>query len=511
MSETAADDVARAARLAAAYDPARFRADGEAVVGLLADALAGARRREGAVLPWAAPEAAARAWGHDFARPEAGGARALLARVVAESHHLHHPRYVGHQVTAPLPLAALCDLVSAYLNNGMAVYEMGPVATAMERAVVEWMAGRIGFAVRPGGAGDVGSAGGAGGAGGGGAGGVLTSGGSAGNLTALLAARQAKAGFDVWQRGTTAGPPLALLAAETTHYSVARAAEIMGLGAEGVFPVPVDAAFQLRPDALPAALAAAERAGRRAIAVVASAGSTATGAIDPLPAIADFAAAHALWLHVDAAHGGSALTSVQQRGRLRGIERADSVVWDAHKMMLVPSLVTGVIFRDAAHGHQAFAQQADYLFKAGGGADEPPWWDVGLRTLECTKLMMTLKVYVALRVHGEAFFGDYIDHVFALAQRFAARLAAAPDFELALPPAQNIVCFRHTPPGVTGADLDALQARVRDRVIQAGHAYLVKTGLPTGVFLRTTIINPLTTDADLDAVLDAVRAAARQG
>ena len=178
--------------------------------------------------------------------------------------------------------------------------------------MVEWMAGRIGFAVRPGGPG--------------GAGGVLTSGGSAGNLTALLAARQAKAGFDVWQRGTTAGPPLGLLAAETTHYSVARAAEIMGLGAEGVFPVPVDAAFQLRPDALPAALAAAQRAGRRVIAVVASAGSTATGAIDPLPAIADFAAAHALWLHVDAAHGGSALTSVHQRARLRGIERADSVV-----------------------------------------------------------------------------------------------------------------------------------------------------------------------------------------
>ncbi|MCC6996881.1 MAG: aminotransferase class I/II-fold pyridoxal phosphate-dependent enzyme [Deltaproteobacteria bacterium] len=489
-----AADAARATRLAAAYDPARFRADGEAVVALLAEALASAQRRQGAVLPWAAPEAAARAWAHDFAQPDAGGARELLARVVAGSHHLHHPRYVGHQVTAPLPLAALCDLVSAYLNNGMAVYEMGPVATAMERAVIEWMAARIGFAVNPGGPG--------------GAGGVLTSGGSAGNLTALLAARQAGAGFDVWQRGLTTGQPLAVLAAETTHYSVARAAEIMGLGAEGVFPVPVDAAFQLRAEALPAALATAERAGRRVIAVVASAGSTATGAIDPLPAIADFAEAHRLWLHVDAAHGGSALTSAHERARLRGIERADSVVWDAHKMMLVPSLVTGVIFRDAARGHAAFAQQADYLFR--DSSDElPPWWDVGLRTLECTKLMMALKVYVALRVHGEAFFGDYVDHVFALARRFAARLSAAPDFELALAPAQNIVCFRHTPAGVAAADLDALQARVRDRVIQAGQAYLVKTGLPAGVFLRTTIINPLTTDADLDAVLDAVRAAAR--
>ncbi len=490
MSEQAGDEAARAARIAAAYDPARFRADGEAVVALLAEALARAQRREGAVLPWAAPEAAARAWAHDFAEAEAGGARALLARVIAESHHLHHPRYVGHQVTAPLPLAALCDLVSAYLNNGMAVYEMGPVATAMERAVIEWMAGRIGFAVGPGGAG-----------------GVLTSGGSAGNLTALLAARQARAGFDVWQHGVAAGPPLALLAAESTHYSVARAAEIMGLGKDGVIPVPVDAAFQLRASALPAALAAAERAGRRTIAVIASAGSTATGAIDPLAAIADFATAHGLWLHVDAAHGGSALTSPSERTRLSGIERADSVVWDAHKMMLVPSLVTAVVFRDGARGHQAFAQEASYLFD---GAAEPPWWDVGLRTLECTKLMMALKVYVALRVHGEAFFGDYVDHVFALSRRFAARLAASPDFELALPPAQNIVCFRHRPAGASAADLDALQARVRDHVVQAGHAYLVKTRLPAGVFLRTTIINPLTTDADLDAVLDAVRAAAQQ-
>ena len=431
--------------LAAAYDPEHFRRLGHQLVDQLADHLARVTRREGPVLPWAPPATNVERFPAAFPREPSGDFPALLSRVLESSQNLHHPRFVGHQVSAPVPLAALCDFASSLLNNGMAVYEMGPVATAMEHNVLRWMAGVLGLPE--------------------GAGGVLTSGGSAGNLTALLAARQAKAGYDAWNGGATAGPPLTVLVPETTHYCVSRSVRMMGWGTEGVTPVPVDARYRLRPDTLEDTLAAAKRAGRRPIAVVASAGSTATGAFDPLEAVADFCEKHGLWFHVDGAHGASAALSPRYRAQVKGIERADSVVWDAHKLMLMPALITAVLFRDARHSFEAFAQQASYLFT---GQDSRRWSDVAMRTLECTKEMMALKLYACLSVLGTKLFEDAITDTFDLARRFAERLQAADDFELAVPPDCNIVCFRHTPRGVPAAELDALQVRLRESLVTRG-------------------------------------------
>lgn len=436
------------------------------------------------MLPNASPAQALEAWPGSFP-PGAGqvSVEDLFARVLAGSNHLHDPRYVGHQVTAPLPLAALADLVAALLNNSMAVYEMGPVATAMEQRVLRFLADSLGLGAA--------------------ADGVLTSGGSIGNLTALLAARQAKAGFDAWREGASAGPPLAILASEQTHYCVRRAAAILGLGEAGVVEVAVDERFRMRPGDLPAALERARARGRRVIAVVASAGSTAAGAFDPLRPIADFCAAHDLWLHVDGAHGGAAALSPRTRHLVEGVGRADSVVVDAHKMMLMPALVTAVLYRDGSRAWGAFAQDASYLFHA----NEDAWADVGTRTLECTKKMLSLKLYATLSVYGTQMFGDYVANAFDLARRFAARIAAAPDFELAVEPECNIVCFRHVLAGTD--DLDALQARIRAHVVASGAFYLVQTRLRGALWLRTTLINALTTDDDLSALLDALRAAAR--
>jgi L-2,4-diaminobutyrate decarboxylase len=472
----------------AAFDPEAFRRDGHALVERLADHLRQATGGALPVLPWRAPDESAAAWPVTWhAGGDPRGLLPLLDRVLTEAHHLHHPGYVGHQVTAPLPAAALADLVSSLLNNSMAVYEMGPVSTVMERNLASDLCGRLGFPA--------------------GATGVFTSGGSAGNLTALLAARQARAGWDAWKDGVATGAPLAFLVADQAHYSVARALQIMGLGREAAWPVPCDASFRLDPTALPAALRAARAAGRRVIGVVASAGSTATGAFDPLPAVADFCATHALWFHVDGAHGASAAFSATHRARLAGIERADSVVWDAHKLLLTPALVTAVLFRDGRRSYEAFAQEASYLFASGGA--QVPWWDGAGRTLECTKLMLVLKLWTALTVYGPRFFADYVDGMFALAARFADRLAASGDFELAVQPESNIVCFRHRPraPGATPdpATLDARQARVRRHLVEAGRFYLVQVRLPAGLFLRTTLLNPFTRDEHLDELLTAIR------
>jgi L-2,4-diaminobutyrate decarboxylase len=469
-----------------AFDPEAFRARGHALIDQLADHLAASLARPDApVLPWAEPAEQRARWPATFPAPGGGGD--LAGRALAASIRLHHPRYVGHQTAPALPAGALADLVSAFLNNGMAVYEMGPAATAAEQNVLAWLAGALGF--------------------GPGAGGALTSGGSLGNLTALLAARQARAGFDVWDGGALAGPPLALLASDQAHYCVDRAARILGWGAGGVVRVPCDERFRLRADGLEPALARARAAGRRPVALVACAGSTATGAYDPLEPAAEFCARHGLWLHVDGAHGAAAALSPKYRHLLAGVERADSVVWDAHKMLLLPALVTAVIYRDGARAPEAFRQSASYLFGAGGGASGDD--DLAQRTLECTKRMLGYQLYAALAAHGPAPFAAFVERSYDLARAFARAVREAPDFELAVEPEANIVCFRLRPRGLEpGGPLDDVQARARDRVVRDGAFYLVRTRLPAGLFLRVALMNPFTTEADLDDLLSALRRAA---
>ncbi len=409
----------------------------------------------------------------------------LLPAVLADSHHIHHPRYIGHQVSAPIGSAALAELVSAVLNNGTAEYEMGPVSNAMEKRLLEWLGTVLGFGP------DVE--------------GLFTSGGSAGNLTALAAARQSITDVDPWTDGLAGAQPLAILVSEQAHYSNDRAARVLGLGAGGVVPVRVDDDFRLDPSSLADAHRRAHDAGRRVFAVVGSACSTATGAFDPLEAIADYAAEHDLWFHVDGAHGAPAALTPRYRHLVAGIDRADSVVIDAHKMLLMPALMTAVVYRRRGAADRAFHQDQSYVgFQAREG--EFAWWDSGLRTLECTKRMMALELYGSLAAHGTDFFADYVTRTFDLARWFAGELASAPDFELAVEPQANIVCFRFVPEGVS--DLDALQLAVREELVQSGAFYLVKTRLRDRTWLRTTIINPRTTEADLTALIDAIRASA---
>lgn len=466
-----------------AYDAERFRGDGHRLIDRIADRLASATARDDAqVLPWQSHEAAIAAWPSEFPDEPADDLVDLLDRTMARSIRLHHPRYLGHQVPPPVPGAALADAVAAFLNNGMAIYEMGGASTPHELAVTQWMARSLGMPD--------------------GAGGLLTSGGSLGNLTALLAARQACAGRDVWTEGSHAGPPLAVLVAGTAHYSIDRAVRALGWGAGGAIAVDVDDQHRLHAPDLPRALAKARKAGRLPIAVVASAGSTATGAFDPLDAVADFCEAEELWLHVDGAHGAAAALSPHHAGLVRGIGRADSVVWDAHKLMAMPALCTAVLYRDVDDAYGAFAQEASYLF-----ARERQWWNLGLRTLECTKRMMSTILYASLRAYGVGFFRSYVERTFALGAALAARVTAAPDFELAVGPDANIVCFRYCPEA-GHPDLDALQATIRTRCRDAGRHYFVDTLLAGQRWLRCSLMNPLTTGEDLDSLLDEIRATA---
>lgn len=471
--------------LDSAFSPDAFQDLGHRVVDFLAQHMAAAARREGPVLPPFSPTESLERWPAYF--PARGGAdpMALLAQVVSDSNHLHHPRYVGHQVTSPLPWSALLDFVGAFLNNGSAVYEMGPVSTAMERSVIRWFAGRIGFDPLA-------------------ADGVLTHGGSAGNLTALLAARQRAASCDVWEEGLVPAGALCLIASDQTHYSVRRSAQIMGMGGRSVVSVSTDARYRMRTDALATTLRNAKAEGCTVVAVVASAGSTATGAIDPLEAIADLCAEHGVWMHVDGAHGGGAVVSDRLRKSLRGIERADSVVIDAHKMLLAPALATLVVFRDGRRSFETFSQQAAYIF--GGQDPTETWYDLAQRTLECTKRMLGLQVYASLKVLGTDFFAAYVEIMYDLGLAFGECILQRPHWELATVPEGNIVCFRYAPPHIP--DADAFQARVREAIVHEGSFYLVKTVLRGKTYLRCTLINPRTELFDLEALLQRVEAEA---
>ncbi|HEY8338868.1 MAG TPA: aminotransferase class I/II-fold pyridoxal phosphate-dependent enzyme, partial [Egibacteraceae bacterium] len=274
---------------------------------------------------------------------------AFLDAYLARSTRLHHPASLAHQVAVPDVGAALGDLVHGAINNPMAVYEMGPSAATVELVVVNRLLAAVGFCPQPLDGRDDGTSG----------AGVLTSGGSLANLTALLAARAATAP-DAWEDGVPGD--LVVLVPPTSHYSVARAVAIMGLGARAVRSLPVGRHGVVDPDGVAATIAAVRREGRRPLAVVVNAPSTATGLHDPLRAVAEVCRTAGAWLHVDAAHGATALLSPRERHHLDGIDLADSVTWDAHKMLRTAGLCAAVLFRRARSFDTAFSEEASYLF-----------------------------------------------------------------------------------------------------------------------------------------------------
>ncbi|MEX0892322.1 MAG: pyridoxal-dependent decarboxylase [Gemmatimonadota bacterium] len=407
--------------------------------------------------------------------------------VVADAIHLAHPMYLGHQVAPPLPHAVLADALASLLNQSVAVWEMSPTGTPLERRVVAWMKELIGYPKA--------------------ADGTTVSGGSAANLTGLLAAREAR--FPgAWRRGVAGTPGLeraVVLTGAHTHYSVERAVGVMGMGADAVVSVPER---ELRMDvaALERILAELAAADRTPLAIVATAASTATGLFDDLDAIADVAEAHGIWLHVDGAHGASFVLSPALRDRLKGIERADSLSWDPHKMLFMPISAGMVLVRDGAHLASAFQQSAPYLFHPRPG--ETRTRDMGQHTLQCSRRLDALKLWICLRHYGVEHFSGLLEHTVANAAALHALLEAAPDFEAVHAPESNILCFRYLPDGSGTWEperVDALQGTLRERYNAVGGGWITTTVLGGRRVLRVTLMNPATEQRHLEAMLEGLR------
>ncbi len=460
-----------------AYDPAHFRAIGHRVIDQLADHLEALQQREGPAIPFFPPEQSLAFWADDLEKEAGAPPDGLFQKVLEHSVQVQHPRYMGHQVCPPAPIAALGSLVDGLLNNGMAIYEMGMSATSIERLVIREVAQAMGFS--------------------GTAGGVLTSGGTLANLTALLAARARKASQPVWEKGHS-GSRLALMVSEEAHYCVDRAVRIMGWGSSGIIKIPVDSRYRMRHDLLPHYLAKAQAEGLEVIAVVGSACSTSTGSFDDLEALADFCGQEGLWLHVDGAHGAALSLSPGHRHIVAGLERADSVAMDFHKMLLTPVLATALIFKSGQDSYCTFSQRAQYLWE---GQTASEWYNLAKRTFECTKFMMGLKVYTLLRTYGFSLWEAYLDRVMANGQAFARQVEALPGWELAVAPQCNIVCFRYCPKGLSTAQLNAWNSRIRQAVLEDGRFYIVQTQLGEALYLRVTLTNPHTDASDIAALM----------
>jgi L-2,4-diaminobutyrate decarboxylase len=457
------------------YGAAFFLEHADRIRDVIVEELERTRTRQGPVLVQKSVDEILRELDFDGVVSRGKGDLATLARtVLANSNHLRHPRYMGHQVAVPMLPSLFADFLAGAVNNGMAVYEMGPAATAVEKGVVRWMTRKLGWEQGAG---------------------ILTHGGSLGNLTALLAAR-ARMFPESWRDGTPAGT--VVLASEMAHYSVERAAAILGIGSRNVVPVPVDGALRIHVPSLRRIFAEQTEANREVLAVVANAGATANGAIDPLREIGEFCWNEGVWLHVDGAHAGPAAISRKYRGLVDGIELADSVIWDTHKLLGTSALACAALFRDPASLAGTFEQHAPYLFSEG----EKPGEDHSLHTFECTKAPLGLKLFFNLAAVGEDGLAAHVERLFDQARRFHELLAARPGFECFGPPQSNILLFRF------GKD-SALQDRLRRRLVLEGDFYLTRTTVRREAWLRLVIQNPFTEESDVAALADRIEQVAR--
>jgi L-2,4-diaminobutyrate decarboxylase len=453
------------------YDPSYFSSNLEQIVKILTNHLSQSLEGSDKVLVQKEIDEVAEELNfHEVIKNGNADIQKLVKVILANSNRLHHPLYMGHQVAVPMAGAAFADLINGATNNSMPVYEMGPAASAIERKVIQWALGKLNW--------DKTGAG------------VMTHGGSMANLTCMLAAR-AHAMPDAWKKGVS--PNVVIMVPQSSHYSLSRAAAIMGLGTESVAAIPVDEFFRIRTKELAETYNSLVKDGKKVIAVVANSCATATGMFDDLKTIGQFCREHGLWFHVDGAHGAPALITEKYRHLLDGCEFADSVTWDTHKMMATSSLCGMALFRTKSNMLKTFSQDATYIFNQ----FDKPGEDISVNTLECTKSMMSLKLFFNLAVVGENGLSKHVETLFDHAKIFSEQISRQPGFSVLCAPDANIICFRY------GEDC-SLQDKIRQRLVREGDYYITRATIHGKSYLRLSIMNVFTSEAHIDALCDRI-------
>lgn len=392
-----------------------------------------------------------------------------------------HPRHWGWVNGTGTTFGAFAEMLAAAMNSNCWGGEHA--STWVEARVLDWLKELVGFPAS-------GS-------------GVLLSGGSEANLVALAAARDARAGDDVGARGLfgLAERPV-LYCSRETHNSILKAASVLGLGAAGVRIVPVDSAHRMDVAALRRAVAEDRTSGRRPICVVATAGTVNTGAIDPLPEIADLCEEEGLWLHVDGAFGAVATLSPALRPLLVGMERADSLAFDLHKWLYIPIEGAVVLVRDPEDHRRPFAGAAGYLtrMERGIASGEHFYSDLGP---QLTRGFRAAKAWLALVAHGTDRYARLVEQNVRQARRLETMIGAEPRLETLAPVPLNVVCFRYAAPSVDDRALDAVNRELLMRVQESGEAAPSGTEVNGRFALRCAFTNHRTREPDLGRLVQA--------
>lgn len=413
----------------------------------------------------------------------------FLHAYLAHSQHMHHPQYIGHQVAVPHIGSGVSDLIHGIINNPMAIYEMGPSAAVIEKSMIHWLLKQVGWYHLD----DIADMGfypqhGAG---------VFTHGGSMANLTALLAARAAIAP-ESW----TVGSPddLVIIGSSVWHYSISRAMSIMGMPQDTFYRADVDENDVLTLKGIERAIARAHKDGKRIMAVIVNACTTSTGLYDPIQEIATICQREQLWLHIDGAHGAAALLSETDQHLMSGVEMADSIIWDMHKMLRTSTLCAAVLYKNPEHMAATFQQKGSYIFheKEAVGFDVIPY------TLECTKAALATKLFWVLAIEGEQGLADYVSHQYAITKKFYELIIAAEDFDCPYVPESNILCFTYSKIPL-GLDAGIYHLQLRNELVSEGYYYITSCDFRGTTHLRITVMNDLTTEQHMTGLLDAIR------
>src|SRR6184192_3101791 len=392
-----------------------------------------------------------------------------------------HPRMFGYVQSPGTPLAAFADLLASILNANLTVWRSAPAPVDLERLTIDWIRQILGFNAR--------------------AGGLFVSGGSMANLAAIAAARQTK---------DDSSGRLRIYASRETHFSVAKAAALLGIGRNNVCHVAVDERFKIRVDDLVAKITADLEEGYVPFCVVGNAGTVNTVAVDPLAEIREIADRFQLWMHVDGSYGAFAVLAESAKKLFAGIERAGSVALDPHKWLYLPVDVGCVIYRDPEIVHAAFAHEAEYTRIIGQEADEAfAFWDYGP---ELSRRFRALKVWMLLKGVGVDALSEAIENNLACARHLESMVRASDDFEMAAPVELSIFCFRHMPAQLRNESpktIDAFNERLLVALQRDGSSYLSNATLGGRFALRGCVLNYRTTLHDIEILLDDLRRVAK--
>jgi glutamate/tyrosine decarboxylase-like PLP-dependent enzyme len=402
-----------------------------------------------------------------------------LEAVVEGSMNPAHPGYIGHMDTMPTTVSVLGDLVASAVNNNLLSVEMSPVFSELEVELTETIAGEFGLGPD--------------------AGGVLASGGSLANLHALSVARNRA--FDVHEGGLagTDREPV-LFASEVSHTSLQKAAMLLGLGTDAVVSVATDDDSRMDPTALERAVERAEREGRAPFCVVATAGTTTTGNIDPLSPVRDVAEEHDLWFHVDAAYGGALVFSDAERDRLDGIEAADSVTFNPQKWCYVAKTCAMTLFATVDVLDEDFRIGAPYM----RGDDAVP--NLGELSVQGTRRAAILKLWLTLQHLGRDGLEQLIDESYRLTAMVRSRVVEHDALELASRPETNIVCFRAVPEWCPPERRDDLNSRLQRTLLSEHDVFASVPTYRGSRWLRVVLLNPFSGEETVQRLFGGIGA-----